>query len=377
MQNIIPSNKRVHPGNGIHPAKKIVMYPPSAVPGAGFKSTLDPAKFNPRDENNIPGQMKNSSSEMFETELALKIAIVNTLQPENNRFIDSIPQGAPIFIRAPVSKADRYVQSLDVGGIIDYSDQLACVQFEFLNYHMHLLALDVKSRKGQALTLEDVMRTWKPFGLCDTKPVPSFYNAPEGLVAEVRWIKTLQRSRTKMPNIFGTQVAGQQNSYLWFKLIEENTERETAYVLGTDPKTAPTFYLTNQVNNADEVEQHVKEEYGKLPQHMRVNYSLQQAIAENKTVGFVPKLVPYYTDKPELSDKDRQYFVTLADGTIVERKGFFISEGRVLSNPEYKPSIMHNRPSEKSAVYRNMTRSHVAARGKLLDVVTHMNGRWM
>ncbi len=333
MSSLIPPAKRSYPGGGLDQNKRMTLYPGSKVPGAGFKETLDASFFDPADTANTPGMGPNSSTDLMDQEVNIKISVVNTQYPPGNDFVTKFPQGCALFIRAPDDRTEREKDMTEANGVTTYSDLLLAATPEQLRYYMHYHALDNKARGTcRPPTLTDAIKSWKFFGICDQKPTKANYASANfsTIQHELQWIKTLHRStQAKMINYwkkFG--IDGQKRSYLWWKIQEVDISKETAYVLGTERDGSPIYYLGNKFMDEDAAQKEAVEAYQSATVQERGQYTEQQAKDMMCTVRYVPAFVPLATQTRSLKKSDLAYEITLPSGKKLPKFGYAIFVGR-------------------------------------------------
>ncbi len=393
QEGLIPKAKRGYPGGsltseagGTGGTKRMQMFNGTKVPGVGFKQTLDAMAFNGADEANTPGMMSNSSTDLMDTEVIVKIAMVDTDFPENNDFTDKLPLGCCVFIRAPKDRTEREKACLNQNGIKSFSDQLHCVTPEQLRYQLHLNSIDNKTRGTcEPISLVDIREDWKFFGLCDQKPIKAGYADARFAATmngkELRWIRTVHRStQAKMNNYWRMfKIDGQTRPFLWFKLQEVDIGKETMYVLGTEKDGRPTFHLGNTWTDPAAARAWAIQRYRETPAEDKVDLTEEQAIEQVLTIRYVPAIVPLATQSKGLTRNDLAYEVTLPSGQKQRREGFAIFVGRCTKRPN-DPGEEQGDSAPTEASLKRMSKDACtdmcASQGALkIDLIIHTTGK--
>lgn len=346
-------------------AKKMKLFAPGVVPGDGFAESLDPTVFNVNDDSHIPGMMAEESTEMFDANITLSIAAVNTELPDSNNNVDKLPWGAMIFMRATKDRTDMEKVCVDsTQNVIDFKKLCNACTPEEMNYQMHLFTQDNTTERGPVqLSLEDMFRIWKPLGVCQTKAVdtPDYpTTSNDKLVVEARMLKVVKQGRVQLQNHVGDNVAPHINQNLFWVWVEQDIGLETTYILGDKPSISIAHTLSNGYKDPAKVEEWVRERYEETmtdpDEARRWGYTLDRALNEFKQIGYVPKIVCKYSSENKLPDSELMYWVTEANGKKVEKRGFAFKSGTVTQNESYKQETMSLSSIKRVEQVRDMTR---------------------
>lgn len=300
----------------------------------GFEDTTDPTVFNVNNNSVIPGMMDNDASDLVNETITMTMVITNTDMPEGNNHIDNIPEGSFLFMKAPKDPNERQLLSAELGENFNYADLMeACVP-QKLNYILHDQALDMKSRDFRPLSIQDVVNEWKPIGFLNDAPVPQNFRPAKNAkrLLNARFVGVVVRGNLQVLNLWGRLPSGRSRMHLHLLVCEENIGEYTQYTFGRNKEHPELRSLSNKVKNEDEVIARCLKEWNELPAEDRKNMTKEDFIRENTRLRFVPKIIPFSSNRRRPTRKELEYTVIGSDGKPMTRTGLSIYCGRVVKN---------------------------------------------
>lgn len=382
MQNPIPPGMRSYPKGVESGAKKLKLPPGTNVPNP--KGHLDSVegltRLNPSGKNLFaPGNMSISTSDETNTTVSIKIAIINTEFPQHNQLVDQIPKGAMLFVRPPRDRTQREQMKNEANGLIAYSDQFECCTPEQTNLQVHFEAINNKLRGGQPLSLLQAVKTWKPWGVMQSSAIDPSFRVGPSLIRQgnIRWVNTLPTAEFHCVNYWGPTPCGFHKSHLHWLWIEEDIRSETMYNVGIYSQNPFVQYMSNIPNDKEGMDKWFEEAWNNLSEPEKNAYQISKAKLRKAydEVRYVPKVVPISSDNRYLTDQEREYTVTGANGKPETRHGYPIYFGKVRHNKKFLDDSLSHENRRVLTDTRNMIKSYGEGKN-WIDVLVDIDDRY-
>jgi len=340
---------------------------PSAIKwvGKGSRNTLDGSTMKPQVDAGLIGVMDEDSYEGVNDTVHLNILITNPKYPKGNLHVDEIPQGATIFARISNQRTEKQL-AINRGGVNpdaqQYVPREAVEVFtpEFLNYELHRMMLDnVGGSQGHMNnftqmmengktpvwtppTLEEVFQMFTLVGIMTNPPQENesyrkknLFRLTTGLVVDISILAT-----TQAINYHGPGTMGDFNAYLFWVLIEVPIQAKTQYVLNVNGSSVQE--LGNTLLNPVEMDNQLIAYQKLLPRAQQLPAQLEEWKRLNKTVKYVPKVVPRYSTDRKFNDSMLAYTITDDDGRPIQKTGKVWPIGKTFVNDYPDVTVAQN-----------------------------------